>query len=265
MNEQDLKKLKDVEMEVMNYYVDICKKHNLTYYLFYGSLLGCIRHKGFIPWDDDIDVVMPPDDYLKFLKIMENEHSEKYYLQNVYNTECCPYVFSKIRKYHTTMVEKDMNYLPLKKGINIDIFPLIKYPKSKYDQIKFMYRFRLAALLVNRDIKKTGLKNKLIYGVLHLLSRNMINKIVIKKMNKLLNYNKDFDEYRIIHNYGFKKDYFVKEMMPFENKKFLVPKDFDAILTKLYGDYMTPPPKNERFGHGKGNILLSFDKEYDEL
>ena len=265
MNELDLKHLKKVEMEVMDYYVDICKKNNLTYYLFYGSLLGCIRHKGFIPWDDDIDVVMPPNDYLKFLEIMKNESSNTYYLQNISNTKYCPFFFSKIRKYHTTMVEKDYINMPIKKGINIDVFPLLKYPINKWDKFLFLYRFQLISLLVNRDVRKKGFKNKFIYLFLHIIPRTMINKMVIKRLSKLLNYDKEFNEYRVLYPQLFNKEWFEKEEKPFEDKKYCVPKKYDLILNKLYGDYMTPPPKEKRFGHGEGNIILSFDKEYDEI
>ena len=264
MNEKDLAKVKKIELEVMNYFIDICNKNNLTYYLFYGTLLGCIRHKGFIPWDDDIDVAMPPEDYLKFLDIMQKEKSDKYYLQNINNTKYCSFIFSKIRKYHTTMVEADLNYLPFKKGINIDIFPLIKYPKTRWKQIVFKYRFRLAALLVNRDIKETGIK-EIVYKLMHILPRKVINNIVIHKMNKLLNYQGDFLEYRVVHYQGFDKEYFKKKKMPFEKEDMIVPKEYDKVLTKLYGDYMTPPPEDKRYGHGEGKLILSFDKEYDEL
>ena len=75
----DLDKVKKIELEVLDYFVDICKKNKLTYYLFWGTLLGAIRHNGFIPWDDDIDVVMPPEDYLRFLEIMACEKSDDYY------------------------------------------------------------------------------------------------------------------------------------------------------------------------------------------
>ena len=265
MNNKDLAKVKKIELEVMQYFIDICKKNNLTYYLFWGTLLGCIRHGGFIPWDDDIDVAMPPDDYLKFLKIMEKEKSNQYYLQNINNTKYCSYVFSKIRKYHTTMVEKDLNYLPFKKGINIDVFPLIKYPSSKWQQILFMYRFRLSVLLVNRDVKGTSFKDRIIYGTLHLLPRNLINKIVSHKINKLLTYNGNFNEYRVKQRIGFNKEWFKKGEKTFENIKMTIPGEYDKILTKLYGDYMTPPPKDKRYGHGAGNLILSFTKEYDEI
>ena len=117
MSNEDLNKLKKIELEVMEYYNEICQKHNLTYYIFYGTLLGAVRHSGFIPWDDDIDVLMPIDDYKKLLNILKNDKHDKYYVQNIFNTKYCTYNFTKIRKYHTTMVEKELNYLKFKKGI----------------------------------------------------------------------------------------------------------------------------------------------------
>ncbi len=261
----DLDKIKEIEMEVMDYFAKICQENHLTYYLFWGTLLGAIRHKGFIPWDDDIDVIMMPDEYLKFLEIMEHEHSDKYYLQNMYNTKYCTYLSSKIRKYHTTMVEKDLNYLPFKKGINIDIFPLLKYPTGKWGQFLFMYRFRLVALLSNRDLKGPSIKQKLINGILHLIPRNLCNHIIKRKMEKLIKYDGPFSEYRIDQYYGFDKDWFGIKVVPFEDRKYIIPKEYDKVLTKLFGDYMTPPPESERVGHGNGNLIISFDKEYDEL
>ena len=262
---KDLDKVKKVELEILDYFVEICQKNNLTYYLFWGTLLGAVRHSGFIPWDDDIDVIMPADDYIKFLNLMENEKNKNYYVQNIYNTKYCIFPFTKIRKYHTTMVERDLNYLPFKKGFNIDIFPLYKYPNSKVGKFLFQYRYRLIFLLLNRDVKSKNIKGKIIYYFLHLLPRSVVNRIIIKKVEKLLNYNGDFDEYRVYQDKGFDKKWFDKTEMNFENKKFIVPKDYDKILRKLYGDYMTPPPENKRYGHGEGNLIISFTKDYDEL
>ena len=265
MDQKTLSEVKKIELEVMDYFVSICKKHHLTYYLFWGTLLGAVRHSGFIPWDDDIDVVMPPKDYIKFLNIMKKEKSDKYYLQNIYNEKHCTFFFSKIRKNRTTMVESNLNYLSFKKGINIDIFPLIPYPKNKINQFVFMYRFRLVSLLLNRDVKLSGAIGKIINFFLHLIPLNLCNKIEISKMEKLINYKKDFDEYRVYYYKGFDKNYFEKIELPFEDRKYSAPSSFHEILTKLYGDYMTPPPKEKRYGHGEGNVIVSFDKEYDEL
>jgi lipopolysaccharide cholinephosphotransferase len=264
MKKEDLNKIKQVEMEVMDYIAKICKKYDITYYLYFGSLLGAIRHKGFIPWDDDIDIVMKPEDYIKFLDVMKNEENDIYYLQNIENTKYYSCIFSKIRKYHTTMVEEEFNYLPYKKGINVDIFPMYRYPKNKLSRMKFMYRYKTVSLLLNRDIKLHGIKGKIINMLLHLIPRSLVNKKIIRKHNKMLKYNKDFNEY-FVDDHHFDKNWFDKLEVPFEDRKYIIPKEYDKILTVQFGDYMTPPPKEEQVGHGGGKIVLSFTKEYDEM
>ncbi len=264
MKKEDLEKAKIIEIEIMDYIDKICKKNKITYYLFWGTLLGAIRHKGFIPWDDDIDIAMLPEDYKKFLEVMEKEISNQYYLQNIDTTKYCNFTFSKIRKYHTTMVEEELNYLPFGKGINVDIFPLYKYPTSKLGKMLFNWRFRLANILLNRDVRLSGVKGKIINFTLHLIPRNLTNKIIIRKLNQLLSYNKEYDEYYVRQGKSFNKNCFDSVLIPFEKKKYLAPKGYDEILTKLYGDYMTPPPPDKRCGHSN-KMLVSFTKEYDEL
>ena len=127
MNDNDLYKLKSEEIKILDYFVDICDKNNLHYYLMYGTLLGAVRHKGFIPWDDDIDVCMPPEDYQQFLRIFKND--DRFFLQTVQTDKYYHTLFAKIRENHTCMIEKENTYMPIHKGINIDIFPLIPYPE----------------------------------------------------------------------------------------------------------------------------------------
>ena len=263
MENEDLEKVKKIELEIMDYFDDFTKSHNLTYYIMYGTLLGAVRHKGFIPWDDDIDVAMMPDDYLKLLDL-EKEINPKYYLQNVYNTDTCTYIFSKIRKYHTTMVEKDLNYLPFKKGINIDIFPLFKYPKSKYQQFLFKKRIKIASLFVNREMKPNNFKGKIICLFLHMFTRRKANKIARKNINKLLHFNKEFIEYRMIPTQSLGKDWFKKIELPFEGRNYFAPSGYEGFLKMRYGDYMKLPPVNERYGHGKGKMIIDLNKDYDE-
>ena len=83
MTSKELKKLKEEEMRILDYFDDFCEKNKLDYQLSYGTLLGAIRHKGFIPWDDDIDVHMNPEDYLRFLKIIKDESNDDYIVQNI--------------------------------------------------------------------------------------------------------------------------------------------------------------------------------------
>ena len=267
MKDKNLEKIKVIQLEIMDYIDKICKKYDIKYCIFWGSLLGAIRHKGFIPWDDDIDIAMLPDDYKKFMEVMENENSDKYYLQNIYNTKYYIFPFSKVRKYHTTRIDEESNYLPFKKGINIDVFPLFKYPTSKFKQFLFKYRLQVINVLLTRDYKQEKSKKKYINVFLHLVPRSLTNKVLIRKMNKLLNYNGEFNEYRVTYKKGFDKNCFDVITVPFEDRKYTAPAGYDKILTELYGDYMTPPPKKDRHGHGaeSKNIILSFDKEYDEL
>ena len=263
MDNKKMDEVKKVELEIMDYLDDFTKSHDLTYYIMYGTLLGAVRHNGFIPWDDDIDIAMMSDDYLKLLEL-DKEIDRKYYLQNVYNTDTCTYIFTKIRKNHTTMVEKDMNYLPFKKGINIDIFPLFKYPKSKYQQFLFQKRIRVASLFVNREVKGTNLKGKLLYLFLRLFTRKRANIIARKNIDKLLHFNKEFIEYRMIATQSLDKDWFKKIELPFEGRKYSAPKGYEGFLKMRYGDYMKLPPESERYGHGKGNIIIDLEKDYNE-
>ena len=263
MRNEDLEILKKIELEIMDYFDDFCKSHDLTYYIMYGTLLGAVRHSGFIPWDDDIDVAMMCDDYIKLLDL-EKEISPKYYLQNIYNTDGCTYIFSKIRKYHTTMVEKNLNYLPFKKGINIDIFPLFKYPKSIWQRLLFKKRIKLASLMVNREFKGTNLKEKILFIFPHLFTKKYANKIARRNIDKLLHFNKEFTEYRMVPNQGLGKDWFKRIELPFEGRNYYAPNGYESFLKMRYGDYMQLPPLNERYGHGMGDLIIDFNKDYDE-
>ena len=132
MKSSDLKKLKVEEKKILDYFVKFCEENNLTYYLAYGTLIGAVRHKGFIPWDDDIDVHMPADDYIKFLKLFkEKNKNDDYFLQTIETEKYYHATFAKIRKNHSCMVEKEWSYMKIHKGINIDIFPLYTYPDNK--------------------------------------------------------------------------------------------------------------------------------------
>ena len=119
MSNEELKKLKNEELEILDYFVEICKKNNLRYYIMYGTLLGAVRHHGFIPWDDDVDVCMTPSDYQKFIKIFKND--DKFFLQTIESDKYFHTLFAKIRKNNTCMVEKENGYMKINKGINIDM------------------------------------------------------------------------------------------------------------------------------------------------
>lgn len=130
-NEQ-LRQLQLAEHKMLCDFAKICDKHNLTYFLDFGTLLGAVRHQGFIPWDDDVDVTMPVEDYKKFLKIAQEELGDEYFLQTSDTDIDFHYSFAKIRKNGTTFFRKQFKEWNVHQGVWIDIFPIVNV-NSKMD------------------------------------------------------------------------------------------------------------------------------------
>ena len=265
MTKEELKKLKEEELKILDYFVSFCDKHKLTYQLTYGTLLGAIRHKGFIPWDDDIDVHMEPSDYLKFLDLIKKEQNNNYIIQNIDTEKYYHTYFTKIRKNNTCMVEKEWQHIKIHKGINIDIFPLFPYPDDTTERKKMMFKLKLANLLASKNNKTNSIKNKIIFGLLRIIPRSITNKWTSSLILSILNYKGKYSNYKIEINDKPIKRTWVKSstIVPFEDRKYKIPTKYDEILTTFYGDYMTPPDESNRTGHGE--IILNFNKNYEDI
>ena len=124
MEKESLDKLHDTLIEILDYVVSVCEENDLTYFLVYGTALGAYRHKGFIPWDDDLDIAMPRQDYEKFIEIANKNKDAKYTLQNELNEKKYYLPFAKVRKNGTKFVEDIAQNMYENEGIFIDIFVL---------------------------------------------------------------------------------------------------------------------------------------------
>ncbi len=261
--------LREVQLkatEILAEVVKICDRHSLRYSMTWGTMLGAIRHKGFIPWDDDIDIALPRKDYELFIKYAKEELPKPYeVLENYGNRRC---MYAKVHNTETTFIESSVNgFSEYYKGIFIDIMPLDGMPKEEKDRKRYCKKVgKLVKAFnwhrFNFKYCKTW-KAKLCYLI--------PVKWIFKKWEKLIKKH-DFDnsEYTCStwnHNPEraiFKCDYF-RELADyqFENLTVKGPKDYDGYLTDAFGDYMKLPPENERQNHSCTGII-DLNRSYKE-
>lgn len=255
---------KKVLLRTFKYVIEFLNAHNLQWFCCYGTLIGAVRHNGLIPWDDDVDICMPKDDFDKLVSF-SNELEENHYrllsFSNVgYN---CPH--SKIIDTNTTIWERE--HYPFITGVFVDIFPLYKVDNKdlklkeelrKYKELsksvirttkKIPFRFFLRSILNDHDrVWREYLINMIIYPKCR--NKYYFNKL---KVFEETIYNKN-GEYAIclaILEYGdkeiMKASYFSDFLeVPFEDFKVRIPIGYHQYLSQLYGDYLTPPPEDER-------------------
>ena len=275
------------ELNIMKYFHDFCVEHNLTYFLSSGTLLGAIRHNGFIPWDDDIDVFMPRPDYDKLLELGIKEinfEGNQYFLQSWETDPNYPYNFMKIRDNNTTFVETNFKFLNMNHGVWIDIFPLdglSSDEKVAHRHVKKFHRVWLRFYVAYMKMMMRRIRLK--YCLVDLLAnipgillyfynyKNRQNK-KIDKITKKYSYNESTyvaSAEDLIKCKIFKKELFEElELHDFEGYKFYIPKRYDEYLTQAYGDYMQLPPVEKQIGHhftAYENLNLSwrdFKKDY---
>lgn len=262
-----------VEQEILDVVHRVCVENNLRYSLAFGTLLGAVRHGGFIPWDDDIDIMMPREDYEKLIRIWKDIAPKGYILQD-YRTDL-DYTnnFAKIRKNHTTFLQTDdERNKKYHKGIFVDIFPADKVARGKIPRA-IQYIACAINLLYSRGFT-SGTKGMI--GVIErfLLSTNPKNYPKRRQQaEKIIRYwNSDKStEYFLPCVIEWCKEYYHPadmfdelEKIQFNGKEYYTVKDYDKILRLEYGDYMLLPPEEERtWKHHP--ILIDFEHNYDEL
>ncbi len=246
-SESDLKKIQNKLLEIAKFIDIICKDNNIDYYLIYGSCLGGVRHKGFIPWDDDFDIGMTYHNYLKFIEVMEKQNS-KYVIQTIDNDKEYNRLFAKVRDTETTYIEKGNENKNMIQGLYIDVFPIVGYPNNKLLQYKFKFDRAIAMYPYTNMIN-----NKIINFIAKLIYFGKDYKEVSKKFQKKVtkyNLNKSLKWISVFGNsfninINDKKIYGKSKIVNFEDYKFPIPEKSDLYLTNTYGDYMKIPSKEQ--------------------
>ncbi|WP_462425183.1 LicD family protein [Fusobacterium sp. THCT13E1] len=242
---EKLRKLQLVEKDCLDFFVKICEENNLEYILDFGTLLGAARHKGFIPWDDDVDLGMPREDYKKFLKIYDKYKNNGRFSLETYKRGA----FYKLKDNDYYILNEDRS----KSEIDIDIFPLDYY--DDVEKVNFLNGY----LELSKDRSsawrkwKTHLKREI---HLKILSNGFFKKRFISKTKGPYIGRGVETGFKIKLNPVEK--FFPLTEIEFEDRKYKAPKDYDNFLTLLYGDYMTPPenPKPLHHKHIKDIIKI---------
>lgn len=251
----------------------VCKKHNIKYYLAFGTLIGAIRNNGIIPWDDDIDVVMKREDYDRLKKLDVKEWKESYFLQSIDSDPECGKCYMKLRDSSTTLIEKYAQNKDINHGISIDIYSLI-HLADDLNLRKKQLRYSLGYMLLteNHPAQNHGLMLKLASGfVLSIIPPKMKKWLRSRCEQHMLAYQAEDTECSFVlsglvalHR-SIKNTYF-ENAIPhkFEDSEFLIPSGYDDWLSTVYGNYMQEPPIEKRNIKLDGFALVDVNKPYTD-
>lgn len=260
----EIKDSQNISLSILKIVTDICEKLNLNYYLMYGTLIGAVRHHGFIPWDDDVDIMMPRKDHDILVNYLSQNPGELHGME-LFNPDSCenyPYMITRISNPNYKIQMK--NELPYGMGIFIDIYPFDGVGDKLNEALRIEHKGDILSSLCYlstrkhfaKENTKGVIKNIIKYPafiVSKILGKNFFQRRLFKLSNR-----KFYDSKYICcatwtsggERCLYKRKWFDKYVyLNFENYKFRVPKDYDKVLKHTYGNYMKLPPINERIGH----------------
>lgn len=259
-----MNRLQEELLSILEIYIDICRELNLTYYLANGSALGAEKYSGFIPWDDDIDIVMPRADYEIFCEKAPDFLPKHLFLQNYQTDIRFPLFYSKLRNSNTTFIENDVKNLPINHGIYIDVFPLDGYPDNKISQVILKYRLKILSCKQFCGFDNDKRPHKVLARFLGYHRRT--NK-TLAAMERLVR--RFGDHTKNICDYGDRQQ---KGCLPrefygegkeaiFEHLQVRIPQRIDEYLTYKYDNWKADLPADQQKSH-HNTVAFDLDKPY---
>ena len=263
------KKLWAVLLDMLYEFDNVCKRHNLTYYIIYGSLLGAVRHKGFIPWDDDIDMAMPREDYEKFIKL-EKEFSEPLFLQTPYTDKGYFYTPARIRNSNTTAVVEMFKHAGFNQGVWLSIFPLDHWDDNggieRYEQIrKLVIDCSTYMRINNPNLSPKDKERVKAYHGDPLRDYEEIQRLAssCKDPNSKYVMTAVITQGRYDQKLLDAADFATAVPLDFEGIQVLAPCGYEHLLRVWYDDYMQLPPIEER-GVWHAGMVFDADISYKD-
>lgn len=265
---KEVKELQEKILEIYLVFKKICEDNNFRYFAIGGTCLGAVRHKGFIPWDDDMDIAMPRSDYEKFKKMI---YPKSYTLYDEYSGEHNENFFSKFHDINTTYIQKtSIKFSDRDTGVFIDVMPLDSLPNEKIKQKFFTKKLEILHGLNRSQKDFYGVPRiyKIFRPIIKLLPLNIFRNQFLKSVKKY-----DFDNSKLLytgmlwsyrsHKFVFMKEWFINGIeVPFENTTIPIPSEYNLYLTNHFGDYMTIPANKEERSHNALIMLTIGYKEY---
>lgn len=269
---ETMNELQQKEFEILKCFIQICEKLNLTYYLVCGSALGAVKYKGFIPWDDDVDVALPREDYEIFCEKAGEFLPNGLFLQTYKTDKAYPSIFAKIRNSNTAYFEKTIAKLPINHGVYIDVFPLDGYPEDKKLQKNLEIKKEYYKLLISSVFESDcSFKVKVLRKIFRFFGVHKRTAKILAKYEKMISaYPTENSELICNHgNWQGKLEYAPKEhygmgaSASFEGLQVRIPEKYDEYLAQKYGDWRADIPADEQVGHHLYS-LLDLNKSYTE-
>ena len=251
-----------IQLSILRQFREFCSKHHLRFYLAYGTLLGAVRHKGYIPWDDDIDLMMPRPDYLKFIELFSASDQGCLEVLSVQNNRDYFATFAKIIDNRTIMFQEYGQVEKVEIGVYIDIFPMDGLPE-KEEEIKAWYKktTRLGTAYKLAIRKFSAPSSNPIKGIIKTLFSipfRLLGSYFFISRLEALGMTHAYDSSTWVACVTSDKEIARRQprqhledsvLVEFEGDMYPAPSEWDKHLTNLYGDYMNPPPENKRQEH----------------
>ena len=254
LSNESVRDVQEKILETMKYIDKLCRENGISYYIMGGTALGAVRHGGFIPWDDDLDIFMTPSEYEKFKVVFEKENSSLFVLQE-WRTTPKYLEYAKVRMNGTTFIEEHFkDFKDMHHGIYVDIMILHKVPESKFTQKLVYYYSKFVTLygLSQRNWKPKTKSQALVLKSLKILPCKLMAKICYKKIYKYDDWDDGFEYCYWItpakfRNGLFSKEFFDKTVdVPFEDTVLLGSEKIKEYLEYRYGDYMKLPSEEQQ-------------------